>query len=68
MAIAASRLKSGQRTKNDGDLMMSDEIPQELLDILDTDAGKTHSRQGSVVETLAKILTRYDELRTKERW
>jgi len=39
------------------------EIPSELLDILDEAAGKKHSREGRVVQTLAKILTRYEELR-----
>lgn len=41
--------------------MTPDEIPQDLLDILDKRAGKVHSRQGSVVACLAEILTRYDE-------
>lgn len=42
--------------------MTPDEIPQELIDILDEKAGKNHSRTGSVVRTLAEILTRYDEI------
>jgi hypothetical protein len=42
-----------------------DEIPQELLDILDRAAGKTHSRTGRVAATLARILTRHDEIRTE---
>lgn len=43
--------------------MKPEEIPQELLGILDARAGKAHSRQGPVVAALAEILTRYDELR-----
>ncbi len=43
--------------------MTPDEIPQELIDILDTAAGRTHSRDGSVLRTLAQILTRYDQIR-----
>lgn len=42
--------------------MTPEEIPQELVDLLDGFAGKTHSRQGSVLAALAAILTRYDEL------
>lgn len=41
---------------------MPDEIPQELVDILDERAGKKHSRAGIVLLTLAEILTKYDEL------
>ena len=44
--------------------MTPQEIPQELVDILDADAGKKHSRDGHVLKTLAKILTRYDEIRS----
>jgi hypothetical protein len=40
-----------------------EEIPGELLDILDRAAGKVHRRSGPVVATLAEILTRYDELK-----
>lgn len=43
--------------------MTPEDIPQELLDILDARAGKQHSREGRVVAALAEILTRYDELR-----
>jgi len=43
--------------------MTSDEVPQELIDILDKAAGKTHSRTGQVVTCLAEILTRYEEMR-----
>lgn len=45
--------------------MTVDEIPQELIDILDRRAGKKHSRSGSVVSALAEILTRYEALRAK---
>jgi hypothetical protein len=40
-----------------------DEVPRQLIDILDRRAGRKHSRDGVVVTTLAEILTRYDELR-----
>lgn len=40
-----------------------EEIPEELLEILDQRAGKQHSRQGSVVRCLAEILTRWEEVR-----
>lgn len=43
--------------------MTVDEIPQELIDLLDERAGKKHSKTGSVLKTLAEILTRYEELR-----
>jgi len=46
--------------------MTADEIPQELIDILDERAGKKHSREGRVVSTLAEILTCYDEMRIKD--
>lgn len=39
------------------------EIPQDLVDILDRAAGRTHGRSGSVVACLAEILTRHDEIR-----
>lgn len=42
--------------------MEPQEIPQELIDILDARAGKVHGRNGVVIRTLAEILTRYDEL------
>lgn len=41
------------------------EIPQELIDILDERAGKKHSREGQVLTTLAEILTKYDEMKSK---
>lgn len=43
--------------------MRVEEIPQELVDMLDHDAGRQHNRQGSVLASLARILTRYDEMR-----
>lgn len=43
-----------------------EEIPQELLDILDDRAGQEHSREGRVVTALAEILTRYDEMKGNE--
>lgn len=42
--------------------MIPQEIPQELVDMLDEAAGKKHSRSGKVLTTLARILTRYDEM------
>jgi hypothetical protein len=46
--------------------MTPQEIPAELLRILDERAGKVHRRTGPVVDALAEILTRYDELRAEE--
>jgi len=43
--------------------MSPEDIPQELIDILDERAGKKHSRNGTVVKTLAEILEKYEELR-----
>lgn len=43
--------------------MTGEEIPQELIDMLDGLAGKKHGREGRVVAALARILTRYDELK-----
>lgn len=45
--------------------MDPEDIPQELIDILDDRAGKKHSRQGSVVRCLAEILTKFDEIRAE---
>lgn len=39
-----------------------EDIPQEIVDLLDERAGKKHSRDGIVLTTLAEILTLYDEL------
>jgi hypothetical protein len=47
--------------------MTADEVPQELIDLLDERAGRKHSRTGSVVSTLAEILTLYDELKRETR-
>jgi len=46
--------------------MLPGEIPRELINMLDTAAGKQHSMVGPVIRSLAAILTRYDEMR--ERW
>lgn len=40
--------------------MTPDEIPQELVDLLDERAGKQHSCTGPVLATLAEILTRFE--------
>ena len=42
--------------------MKPEEIPQELVDILNERAGKIHSKEGQVLTTLAEILTRHEEL------
>ncbi len=46
--------------------MTPDQIPHELIDMLDQAAGRTHNPDGRVLRTLAAILTRYDELRELE--
>jgi hypothetical protein len=46
--------------------MKVEDIPQELVDMLDQHAGKHHSRQGPVLASLAQILTRYGEMRAAE--
>lgn len=43
--------------------MNVDDIPQELIDILDDRAGKKHSRSGSVVSCLAEILTKWEDIK-----
>lgn len=43
--------------------MTPEEIPQDIIDILDDMAGKKHSREGKVVACLAEILTKYDEIK-----
>lgn len=43
--------------------VISKDIPQELVDILDDRAGKIHSRSGPVVSCLAEILTKYEEIK-----
>lgn len=40
-----------------------DEIPQELINLLDKRAGKKHSKDGPVLRVLAEILTKYEEIR-----
>jgi hypothetical protein len=42
--------------------MLSVDVPQELKDILDSRAGKVHSAEGRVMQTLAEILTRFEEM------
>jgi hypothetical protein len=43
--------------------MIDDEVPAQLIEILDARAGKEHSRSGPVVATLAEILTEYDRIK-----
>ena len=45
--------------------MQSEDIPQELVDLVDKRAGKQHSRDGIVLTTLAEVLTKYDEIKTR---
>jgi len=40
------------------------DIPQEIIDLLDERAGKKHSRDGIVLTTLAEVFTLYDEMRS----
>ncbi len=42
--------------------MTPQQIPRELVDLLDERAGRKHSADGQVLRTLAEILTRYDQL------
>jgi hypothetical protein len=42
--------------------MQAADIPQELKDILDRRAGKIHSAEGRVMQTLAEILTLFEEM------
>jgi len=46
--------------------VIGEEVPQELINMLDGLAGKKHSRNGRVVGALAMILTKYDELRERD--
>jgi hypothetical protein len=39
------------------------DIPQELVDMLNTAVGHEHKRQGKVLGCLADILSRYEEMR-----
>ena len=48
--------------------MKPEEVPQELLEILDLRAGKKHGRTGPVVACLAEILARYAEMNERERY
>ncbi len=43
--------------------MTPEEIPQEVMDLFNTLAGKIHRRHGETVAGLAEILTLYDEIR-----
>jgi len=47
--------------------MTPEEVPAELKEILDSRAGRVHSAEGSVMRTLAEILTRYREILEEER-
>lgn len=42
------------------------EIPQELIDILNERAGKVHRPEGNAIQTLAEILTKYDEIKARQ--
>jgi hypothetical protein len=41
----------------------AEDVPQELIDILDARAGREHSRTGSVVAALAEILNLWEVIR-----
>lgn len=43
--------------------MRPEEVPQELLDVLDARAGRKHDRSDPAVVTLAEILTVWDAYR-----
>jgi len=45
--------------------MAPEDIPDELMDIVNKAAGREHSKTGTVGRTLALVLTRYDELRDR---
>lgn len=47
--------------------MTGEEIPQQLLDIVDRRAGRKHSRDGVVASTLAEVLTAYRAMLDAER-
>ena len=47
--------------------MTPEEIPQELIDLLDERAGRRHSRTGTVLRALAEILTRFEQLQEQRR-
>jgi hypothetical protein len=42
--------------------MKAADVPQELKDMLDASAGKAHSREGAVMQALAAILARWEEI------
>lgn len=44
-------------------LVLPEDIPQSCIDILNERAGKEHSRQGSVVQALAEVLTEWERLK-----
>lgn len=46
--------------------MKPEDIPQELVDLLDERADKVHNRTGSVLTTLADILTLWEEIRRRK--
>jgi len=45
--------------------MKAEDVPDELLVLLDRAAGRRHSRDGAVAGALAEILTRYDDAVTE---
>jgi len=45
--------------------MGPEDIPDEVMAILDRAAGRTHRRDGTVGRTVALMLTKYDELRER---
>lgn len=47
--------------------MTPEQIPPELIRMLDEAAGRQHTGTGTVATTLAAILTRYDQLKA-EGW
>lgn len=44
-----------------------EDVPQELIAMIDAAAGKEHGRQGSVVRNLAEILTRFRDIESSAR-
>lgn len=41
--------------------MTPEQVPAELVAMLDADAGKAHATQGPVLASLARILTRHEQ-------
>lgn len=39
------------------------DIPQELVDMLNADVGHEHKRQGRVLASFARLLTRWEQIR-----